>query len=745
MAARAIVPSSHFLLGQVHMADIEVSSQDATQVLTPAIWPTGSHVRLLTVPWDSAYRDVVAWESAEARDAWFAKQSGSWFASNFQNIRPGEPISVPVPYSSVYRYNYIVVTNPQQPVEDEGPARSYFYFVTGAQYLSPQATRLTVQLDVMTTYAGGIKYGRAYVDRGHIAMANANAQAQDGQTLNRYLSLPEGVDVGSEYVPCAREFIKLESTEHPPKIVIISTANLAAPPGTTAAPNLNVADGQIVDGLPSGCNVYWCPIDTFKPMMDALKDKSWVAQCIIAIYAFPGALLTDGPAVKMFGTGPELHFCGTTSNYNAGDEAYWDTENMFGQLAKGLGDAADVRKLYSYPYSVIELSTLTGNPVFLKPNLVRGDHLAIQWLGCVLAPFAKAGFFPENYGDPEGHTGSISYSYIDFEGKTKTGSIAAGDFLDTAVWVSDFPQFSFVNNNYLTYLASTTHARQYQYQSAGWQLSKANLSAYNNLLNQNDYADAMQIADTNTANARLAAAQNSYNTVSGNNITNMAAQMAPMGIAATLAGGPIGVGTLTLGALASGSQYMTKQATANADIANANTMSAAAQANAGRIADMRRGNAGRDYNTALQSNQGDYQNAIAGINATVQDAALTPPSTVGQAGGQGFNYKNGLVGITVTYKTLSGAARDAVADYFRRYGYSVRRYLTVGTVRHMLCMTKFAYWRLVDATIVCGAANESERETMRGIAEKGVTLWDAPESIGHTAATDNAPRSGYAY
>ena len=190
---------------------------------------------------------------------------------------------------------------------------------------------------------------------------------------------------------------------------------------------------------------------------------------------------------------------------------------------------------------------------------------------------------------------------------------------------------------------------------------------------------------------------------------------------------------------------MTNQATANADMANANTMNAAAQTNADRIADMRRGNAGRDYNTALQSNQGDYQNAIAGINATVQDAALTPPSTVGQAGGQGFNYKNGLVGITVTYKTLSGAARDAVADYFRRYGYSVRRYLAVGTVRHMLCMTKFAYWRLVDASIVCGAANESERETMRGIAEKGVTLWDAPESIGHTAATDNAPRSGYAY
>lgn len=716
------------------MPDREIRAQDATQVLTPSVWPTGSHVRLLDVPWDSSYRDVVAWESAEARDAWFAGKSGAWFNSNFQNIRPGEPISVPVPYSSVYKYNYIVVTNPRQPVDDEGPERSYFYFVTSAQYLSPQATRLTVQLDVMTTYAGGITFGRAYVDRGHIAWANSNARADNGETLNRYLSLPEGLDIGSEYVPCAREFIKLESTEHPPKIVIISTANLAAPPGTTSAPELNVADGQIVDGLPSGCNVYWCPIDTFKPMMNALKDKSWVAQCIIAIYAFPGALLTDGPAVKMFGTGPELHFCGTTANYNAGDKTYWDTESMFGQLAKGLGGAADVRKLYSFPYSVIELGTFTGNPVYLKPNLVRGNHLEVNWLGCVLAPFAKAGFFVSNYGDPEGHTEGISYSYVDFEGKTKTGTIAAGDFLDTAVWVSDFPQFSFVNNNYLTYLASTTHTRQYQYKSAGWQLSRANMQA------NTGYANANNAIDTMAANANATAATN-YRTAN----ESMNTALATTGISAV---GSVGGSLLNLnlgGAVSGAAGALSSSMTAMTANDNAQAQNATALQNALRSATAQQQNAGRDYNTALQSNRGDYQNAIAGINATVQDAALTPPSTIGQAGGQGFNYKNGLVGITVTYKTLSGASREAVADYFRRYGYSVRRFLECGSVRRMLCMTKFAYWRLLGASLTCAGANESERETMRGIMEKGVTLWDAPESIGSTAPTDNAPRAGYSY
>lgn len=706
------------------MADIEIRAQDASQVLTPSIWPTGTHVRLLDVPWDSAYRDVVAWSSAEERDKWFASRAGSWFSSNFQNLRPGEPISVPVPYSSVYKYNYIVVTNPQQPVDDEGPARSYFYFITGVQYLSPQATRLTLQLDVMTTYAGGITYGNAYVDRGHIAMANSNARAKDGWALNKYFSLPEGLDVGSEYVPCAREVITINSTEHPPKIIFISTANLAADPGTTSNPSLNVADGQFVDGLPSGCNVYWVALDKFRDVMKAMKDKSWAAQCIVAIYAFPGALLTDGPAVKLFGNGPEMHFIGTTENYDIGDKPYWETKNMFSQLAEGLRPALaeDVNKLYCYPYSVIELSTLTGNPVFLKPNLVKGDHLVIQWMGCCLAPFAKAGFFAENYGDPEGRMGGYSYTYTDFEGKTKTGSIAGGDFIDTCVWLTDFPQFSFVNNAYLTYLASTTHTRDYQYSSAGWQLDRANMTANTGYRNaQRDISSQREQWSNSPAGFGSNVAQRMWSS--------------PI----------IDVGGFTTPSLSD----LAGMATQNASLAGWNAQNTVANATgAGSLNARLSGQSDiADNNLELARNaaKGDYQNAIAGINATVQDAALTPPSTVGQSGGQGFNWKNGLVCITVTYKTLSGASLSAVADYFRRYGYSVRRFLSLGSVRHMLCMSKFAYWRAMGASITCADANESERETMRGIIEKGVTLWDAPESIGNTAATDNTARDGYSY
>lgn len=700
-------------------------------VLTSTTWPVDSRVRLLNVPWDSAYRDVVAWESKDARDAWFEQRQGQWFKTNFQHLRPGVPITVPVPYSSAYKYNYLTITNPEQPVDDEGPERTYFYFITAMEEVSAQATRMVVQLDVMTTYAGDMRFGRSFVERGHIALANENARGDvTGAKLNTYLDLPEGLDVGSAYTPCTKEYIPVigPETAYGPKIIIISTADLAADPGSESSPALNVADGQFADGLPSGCNVYWVSLQQFKPVMQAMKNKSWAAQCIVAIYAFPGRLLSDGPSVKLFGNGPEMHFIGNTDSLTEDSTPYWTTRNVYEQLRHGLGTDTDLNKLLCYPYSVIELSTLTGNPVFLKPQLVEGNALKMFWIGCALAPFAKVGFFPRNYGDPNGNTIDISYTYRGFEGDVKSGVVPGGDFLDTAVWLTDFPQFSLVNNNYLTYLASTVHTRNYQYQSAGWAKDRANMAA------QNTFGNTQR---------SIQSAQEQWDRSAQGFASNVAQQMWSSPVFDT---GDSQYFTFTqTPSLAN----ITNTLTGGASLAGWNADNAVQNATgAGSLQARLQGQsdiADNNLSLAQRAAQGDYENDIAGINATVQDAALTPPSTVGQSGGQGFNWKNGLVGIVVTYKTLSGAARAVVSDYFRRYGYAVRRFLPLGTVPHMLCMSKFAYWKCKETNLTCANANESERETMRGIVEKGVTLWDAPESIGNTDLSANQPKSGYAY
>ncbi|KAA5613155.1 hypothetical protein F3H11_35180, partial [Pseudomonas aeruginosa] len=97
-----------------------------------------------------------------------------------------------MPFNKVNRYNYLMVDNP--PMEGDTTRRLY-YFITGIEYLTPQTTRIRLQLDVWTTYAPTTKWGRSYIERGHLGIANGNATT-DPKSLREYQSVPEDLDVG---------------------------------------------------------------------------------------------------------------------------------------------------------------------------------------------------------------------------------------------------------------------------------------------------------------------------------------------------------------------------------------------------------------------------------------------------------------------------------------------------------------------------------------------------------------------
>lgn len=706
--------------------------ETADKYLRANAWPVGTELRLLNVPWDEAYRDVVAWESAAARDEWFEAQQGeSWFSNRFNYLWPNQPIAVPVPYSSAYRYNYVAVTNPAQPVDEEGPVRTYYYFVTGVSYLSPQASNLTVQLDVMTTYTDSIRLGRAFVERGHIGMANENCHED---SYFEYLTMPEGIDVGSEYIPTHREYFNfMGDRDEGSYVLVVSSADLTSDPGTVDKPNLGTAPGGSFDGMPNGCSLYAFNARDIGQFMSELSSKSWVAQCVIDLYLIPGAFVQrEGSTVRMFGTGMELINNLTTpslsSSFQSQIVAELDvTDDDFKPVAWDTGDVPE--KLLCYPYSVVELSNNTGNPVFLKPEYLFGKNTFICY-GCSSAPEPRFAVVPNNY-QARYQDADIGYHVIDMNGVSITNVIRQGTGLDNALWFTNFPHITLVNNNYQLYLASNANRIAYQYQSAGWMLDRANMQAgntYDNALLQT--ATAMENA-TRMGNAQLENAQRTFGqnvastAVSG--LESIAANPTPGGIATGAANAMMGLA----GAI-------------NAQ-RNTETIVGAAQSSQLASIDTSRDVAGNNYDLARRAAQGDYQNRIAGINATVQDAALTAPSTIGQMGGDTFNWKNAFIGMQVTFKTIAGAPRRAVIDYFRRYGYAIHRWMDLGSIRHLLCMKHFAYWKVLETTVVAADANESERNAIRGVFEKGVTLWDSPESIGTTDLADNAPRDGYSY
>lgn len=713
---------------------------DTSQGLTPNTWPVGTEVTLMQVPWDANYRDVVIWDNVQQRDEYLDTQAlngTGWRSKRFSYCRPNEPISVPVPYSAAYKYNYVVVQNPMQPVDGEEQPLKLCYFILSTDYVAPGTTQLTLQLDVIQTYQFGVCLGNMFVERGHMGVSNAvfknGVQNLQGQYLRKYLNVPEGLDVGDSYVMANHEWYPLTdaSTFDIGKIIIISSADLAADPGTTDNPNLNVADGQNADGIPSGCNVYSMTLSTFKAVLNAMKEKSWVAQCIQSVSTFPARLLSAGTDVQLFGnSGITMQFLGETDTLELPLKTYATTGNIYQQLSNGVPDGYhDLYKAYTYPYSVIELTAYNGNSVFVKPELVYGNTLALTVIGCAVAPFARIGVFLTNYGQAfEGGqpVNYNQYTWHGFDGSDHTGVIPSGDFLDSCLWLADFPQFSIVNSNYITYLASTAHTRAYQYESAGWQNARSNAAsdlAYTQAMNQTALNEANRYQNNPNPAPQLAQI--------GSSITGQASGIYGANRAGAVNDargtvnemGAMGAAQVAMGAASYGLNRFSGNMAFNA------------------TQDLARQVAGQNLDYAKYAARGDYANQIAAINATVQDAALQAPSTVGQMGGQGFMWKNGLVGFAVNYKTAGGAAMRTVCDFWARYGYKIQRFYNFGNAKMpaLKIMNHFSYWKVSETYITCAKANEAEKDAIRGVLEKGVTVWGNPSEIGNISPVVNAP------
>lgn len=723
------------------------------QALTPNTWPVGTEVVLLQVPWDANYRDIVVWDDQQQRDDYFdtacAGDSKRWTSDKFSYLPPNEPINIPVPYSAAYKYNYVVVQNPMQPVEYEERPIRLCYFITSASYINPQTTMITLQLDVIQTYQFGVSIDRLFAVSGHAAISNTamnqSLAAITGNVLRRYCDIDEGVSVGNTYAVIGKEWFPFTEPDSGELgwVIVTSTANLAADPGTIDSPNLNVADGQSADGLPSGCNVYSMRQTVFKQFMEALQQKSWVAQCIVSVTTFPSRLLSAGPEVELFGnSGVMMHFIGDTDALTG--KRYIEIADIYKKLCEwGFGRDYAMRpykKLLCYPYSVVELTTYSGNSIFLRPELLWGNKISLLAVCCAIAPFARVAMVPTAYncnGSDESFE-TDTYQYIRLgDGKPSTCVIDSGDFLDTALWLTDFPQFSIVNNNYITYMASTTNTRQYQYANAAWSLDKSNMGA------RNAYGNAMLGAENAQANFNA----------SPNGLANAIGQQAVT--APVISQDGIGgwaspsIGGLVNGALGNAMGQIGANSWGSAQDIVGNMTGATQNANNVNLA---RQVAGNNLNLANQVNQGDYENAIRGINAAYQDAQLTPPSTAGQLGGNGFLWKNGLSGFGVVYKQAYGAAFQGACDYMLRYGNQIHRYIDInGGMAKLKVMKKFSYWKASETYIDCAKANEAEKDVIRGILERGVTVWGNPDDINHTElrpadqAEYNAPLYNISY
>ena len=209
------------------------------------------------------------------------------------------------------------------------------------------------------------------------------------------------------------------------------------------------------------------------------------------------------------------------------------------------------------------------------------------------------------------------------------------------------------------------------------------------------------------------------------------------GVAAGIMGGPAGAAGSVMG--------VASQAASAAIDVNARNQATAVSTGLAQAANRAQvGTAGfmRDTNKSYAdfAARGDYENAIAAVNAKVQDARMIQPTVSGQVGGDAFNLTQFEWGLHAKVKVLQGASMAAIGEYWLRYGYAVSRF---GKMPDSLqVMTRFTYWKLRETYLRSSTCPETFRQAIRGIFEKGVTVWANPADMGMIDIADNDPLPG---
>lgn len=688
-----------------------------------AVWTAETRITLCNVPWNNDYRDIVKFDSRESLDKYIDEAAvGGIRIDNAKYARANVPVRVNVPYNVALRHNYLRATNPPQPIQGGDVTRSFYYFITDVRYIAPNTTELVVQLDVWQTYGYDVTFGNCYIERGHIGIANENQMNNYGRD---YLTVPEGLDVGSEYkmLNIRRASVMETIGVNRFSVLVASTVDLLADPGTVDDPKIVAASGDQFSGLPSGAAYYvFQNSGSLAQFLTSIRETPWVGQGIISITVIPNinryypdfTFLGDGiptPA-PVAAPGKPIH-------------------TMFAQWREHVRRQIPSRyrhlsKLLTHPYMTIEMTTWSGTPISLKPESWYDDDATIDERVNLIPPAQRMLFMPRKYnGGP---------------GLGVVGGDDGGEYLDFATFIQAFPTVALVNNMSSMYLASNAHMVAFQHRSADWTQQRAlgaNQTSYDQASSAMNMADSMALTARNLDIGQTGVTNR---TIQAQSMVNAVGGVGRGGVSGGI-GGPagmaIGAGAGMVGGMADMVNASIQQG------ANTESLSMRDAANIRNIQDQL-GNAGfiRDTNKSLAdwAARGDYANTIAGINAKVQDSQFVQPTTSGQVGGDTMNLVNGDMELSVRWKFIDNAALAVVGEYWLRYGYAVRRFKKLPS--SLQVMSKFTYWKLTETYISAAGIPESMKQAIRGLFEKGVTVWTNPDDIGNIDIADNMPLEG---
>ena len=686
-----------------------------------SVWSAGSVITMCNVPFDNTYRDIIDWDSY----GWTPYQYVKSFnkvnkveINQLTYLAQGKPIRIPTPFTKANQYNYVMVENPGRPVDSKNfegyTPHAFFYFITSVDYIAPNTTQLTLQLDVWSTYYQRVKLGRCYLERGHMGIAAVDSFNDNGR---EWLAQPEGLDVGGEHqvIRSYRRMIAdVFSGDY--DVVITSTIDLAAEWGNLASPRFKMANGSKAEGLPNSASVWVTSRNDYLEGLSALSAYPWVAQGIGSVTIVPKGVVSKNPANATRIGSVSWYKVGTGDVYV--NRAFPLTNHDFRKEVMSMLPKAyqELRKFMTAPYCILELTTYTGNPVELRPESLMTTGIGLLQYGHVVPPNPQLMFTVKDYNN--------KWASKRLVGPTTHEEDEYGEEWDLVTGYTSLPTFSVLNNSGLNNLASNAHTIAAQINSAKWQQRRAQRGAVASRDIANAGIAATQAGAENTmwGNSAMADSQSRYNNMRAT-VQAVQGGMTALGGAIGLNGQAVGAGIGQAATAGISAMIQNSQAQSTANIQNqlASGASQISQTQQRAVRDT-------NYDLAQFAANGDYEAAIASINGQQQDMQVIPPAVIGQtAGTVAAMVSNGLV-IDCRVRLLSDAAIRRVGDYWLRYGYAMNTWIKMPS--RLSLMTEFTYWKLAECYLERADIPETFKGTVRGIFEKGVTLWRSPQRIG---------------
>lgn len=426
-------------------------------------WVAGTKIKLCNVLWNSDYSDVARFETNIERDRWF-DELDDYYTIELDSDRayvPEQAVKVPVPYDVAARFNYMVVTIPVLPgsnppinyEDSEVGIRRWYFFVNSIDYRAANSTACRLSLDVWTQYQNDIEIKYLMLERGHAPVAASDVDTYLANPIenNDYILAPDitpsdaSVVRSANYIPfgngtkyvcfastCpASELTSMGSVTHnDPEYTFgnITYSNVDARYGYQLQVNgfkvgngdnysaLNIHSnpfGRTQDYIPNGTYMYAIAASSAQAFITKVMDDCPVFfRTVLACFMVDADMLTLGMSIS---------FHGYTLRECMGRNAQLDitlTKDMFAFPE----EYRHLAKLYTFPYSVIELTDNVGETITVRVE--NTGNITAHKDAMLAYPFLDA----RVWFDGINGTGSQSYAWIDMNGTSQQKEMPNSDW-----------------------------------------------------------------------------------------------------------------------------------------------------------------------------------------------------------------------------------------------------------------------------------------------------------------------------